>query len=94
MSYKVVLVLLTAFAFRSLLNYLYPIGETNPIADETRSSHKVFGKDIFQQATAENKIYLAILGCVYDVTKGKKYYQPEGSYSFFAGDLVAKKKYI
>ena len=81
---------------------------------ETNLSHKVFGKDIFQQATIENKIYLAILGnliglwifndingnkfiskiigCIFDVTKGKKYYQPDGSYSFFAGD--SKKKII
>ena len=62
MSYKVILVLVVAFASRSLLNYFYPIGETNLNVAETNLSHKVFGKDIFQQATIENKIYLAILG--------------------------------
>lgn len=31
------------------------------------------------------RIHLGILGRVYDVTKGLKYYGPEGGYSFFAG---------
>jgi hypothetical protein len=32
-----------------------------------------------------NEIYLALLGSVYDVSKGAKHYKPGGSYEFFAG---------
>jgi len=31
------------------------------------------------------RIYLAILGSVYDVSSGRKHYGPDGSYSFFSG---------
>jgi len=33
----------------------------------------------------ESKIMLAVLGSVFDVTKGKKHYGPGGAYSFFTG---------
>lgn len=33
-----------------------------------------------------NDIYLAILGQVFDVTKGSKHYGPGGTYHFFTGE--------
>ena len=34
---------------------------------------------------AGDSIYLAILGRIYDVSKGKKHYGPGGGYNFFSG---------
>lgn len=33
-------------------------------------------------------VHLAVLGKVYDVTKGRKHYGPGGGYSFFAGEYA------
>lgn len=35
--------------------------------------------------------YLAILGRVYNVKKGKKHYGPDGGYEFFSGKLTVLK---
>lgn len=32
-----------------------------------------------------NDLYLSILGSVYDVSKGRKHYGPDGSYNYFVG---------
>lgn len=33
------------------------------------------------------ELYLSILGSVYDVSKGKKHYGPDGSYNYFVGEF-------
>ncbi|CAG0915189.1 unnamed protein product [Notodromas monacha] len=37
----------------------------------------------------DGKIFLAILGRVYDVTDGKDHYGPGGGYAFFAGEVAS-----
>lgn len=39
----------------------------------------------FDGSDESTGIYIAILGRVYDVQKGRRHYGPDGSYSFFAG---------
>lgn len=39
-----------------------------------------------------NELYLAILGSVYDVTKGAKHYGAGGSYNYFVGKQQERKK--
>ena len=39
-------------------------------------------------ADSADRVYLAILGRVYDVTEGKAHYGPGGGYEFFAGQLM------
>lgn len=39
-------------------------------------------------------LYLAILGRVYDVSDGKKYYGPGGGYSFFSGEIIINVNYL
>lgn len=41
-------------------------------------------------AAGNEKIYLAFLGIVYDVTKGARHYSPGNAYSFFAGKDASK----
>jgi predicted heme/steroid binding protein len=46
----------------------------------------VFTKEELKKHTGRNNgLYLAILGKVYDVGKGEKFYGPRGSYHFFTG---------
>ncbi|KAL5017353.1 hypothetical protein ScPMuIL_006942 [Solemya velum] len=47
----------------------------------------VLSKDELSRYTGEDdrKVYLALLGQVFDVTKGKQHYGPGGGYHFFAG---------
>lgn len=57
----------------------------NDTVDNSRV--KVFTRNELSTFKGENggAVYLAILGNVYDVTKGKKHYGPGGGYSFFSG---------
>jgi cytochrome b involved in lipid metabolism len=46
----------------------------------------LFTKEELKKYTERSKgLYLAILGKVYDVGKGEKFYGPSGSYNFFVG---------
>ena len=51
------------------------------------SKSKLFTKDELAAYTGKNgeAVYLSILGNIFDVTNGRKYYGHDGSYSFFAG---------
>jgi len=49
---------------------------------------KVFTKSelaLYDGSEGSPGLYLAMMGVVYDVSKGKEYYGPGGGYSFFAG---------
>lgn len=48
---------------------------------------RLFSKEELSKFTGENgePVFLAILGRVYDVTRGKQHYGPGGGYSFFSG---------
>ena len=49
-------------------------------------SDRVFTKEELSKYTGKsNRIYLGLLGQVFDVTKGKKHYGEGGGYSFFSG---------
>jgi predicted heme/steroid binding protein len=71
----------TAIVFNLLLNYY--LGSRNTI----KTSSKTFTLEwLEKQGTKDNKnLYLAVLGKIYDVSKGAKHYEPGGSYDFFVG---------
>jgi len=50
---------------------------------------QLFTKEELSKFTGEEntRVYLAILGEVFDVTKGRKHYQKGGGYGFFSGML-------
>jgi len=57
-------------------------------ATKSSSFDNVFELDQLANAfgkKSEGKLFLSILGNVYDVTKGEKHYGPGGSYEFFTG---------
>lgn len=56
-------------------------------ATSSSSKSKLFTKEELSQykGTDGSPVYLAVLGHVFDVTKGKKHYGPGGGYEFFAG---------
>jgi hypothetical protein len=59
--------------------------DSTPLSSEELKT-KIFSKEELLATKANpKKIYLAILGKVFDVTKGAKHYQPGGSYEFFVG---------
>jgi predicted heme/steroid binding protein len=85
--------LLTLETFSPLREKLLPPSVTKVIAIVKRTvstifvSDKLFTKDELAKYDGSNggKIYLAVLGQVFDVTKGGKHYAPKGSYEFFSG---------
>lgn len=64
-----------------------PVTESSKAANEPT---RVFTKEELAKYKGEEeggKIYIAILGKVFDVTRGKDYYGPGGGYAFFSGDI-------
>lgn len=67
--------------------------QTKPTADDTASidtagPNKIFTKNELAKYNGEKSsigLYLAILGTVYDVEKGRKHYGPGCTYGYFAG---------
>lgn len=76
---KSLIVMATALIAKLFLNHFFPIPST------TTSPIRIFNHKIFEQMHEDNKLYLAILGNVYDVSSGAKYYALGGSYAFFTG---------
>jgi len=55
---------------------------------KTKKSNGLFTMEelkLYNGSDPELPLYLAIIGEVFDVTRGKQYYGPGGGYSFFAG---------
>ena len=54
----------------------------------SQSKERLFTLDELEKyrGIAGSDIYLAILGQVFDVTKGRKHYGPDGTYHFFTGE--------
>ncbi|XP_029467928.1 neuferricin [Rhinatrema bivittatum] len=63
--------------------YLFPgIGDSAAGAEQLLSKEEL---SRYTGAAGSPGLYLALLGHVFDVKKGRKHYGPGGSYSFFAG---------
>lgn len=58
-----------------------------------KSNVMLFTKDELKKynGVGNPELYLAILGNVYNVTKGKNFYGPGQSYEFFVGQLYFEK---
>ena len=71
--------------FRDYVENLMPF-----TARETIFHGRIFTKEELSQFTGANdgEVYLAILGNVYDVTKGRKHYGVGGGYHFFSGGFI------
>ncbi|XP_033748546.1 neuferricin-like [Pecten maximus] len=63
----------------------YYIDLSDDTADVKSTSDRIFTKDELWKYRGEGDIYLAVLGQVFDVTKGRKHYGPGGGYEFFSG---------
>ena len=60
------------------------------ISQNFDGARKVFSKEELKKYTGEDGspgLYLAILGQVFDVSRGAKHYGPKGGYHFFTGML-------
>ena len=67
--------------------FILPDGTYNVIRPE---QHKLFSKEElakYDGSEGSPGLYIGILGLVYDVSEGKRFYEPGGGYSFFAGLL-------
>lgn len=70
-----------------LIHVLFNVLEfnTSPI-ELSRINEKVFTEDELRKYNnIENGLYLSILGQIFDVTKGAKYYEPGATYHHFIG---------
>lgn len=77
----------------SILKSVFDLFEHSKSASSTSTSTstpgkvKVFSKEELAKFKGDNgeTIYLALVGKVYDVSRGRKHYGPGGGYEFFAG---------
>ena len=75
--------------FDPLLSTLYDLKFNMMRNHGGGGGEKLFTKDelsAFKATGNSGKIYLGILGKVYDVSAGKTHYGKDGSYSFFTGN--------
>lgn len=93
---RIVIVVLIAI----LANYIYRIydekvDEKNENLEDANieDSIKIFThEELKETKNQKDKLYLAILGKVYDVTAGAKHYGPGGSYEFFVGKYLTLER--
>ncbi|XP_030041439.1 neuferricin [Microcaecilia unicolor] len=72
-----------SLTFHDIPGYLYLFPENS-----ARGAEKLLSKEELHRytgVTGSSGLYLAVLGQVFDVQKGREHYGPGGSYSFFAG---------
>ncbi|XP_012265794.2 neuferricin [Athalia rosae] len=74
-------ILSTFFALTRTIQSSFP----GQIKDKEKLVRLLTADELAQYSTLEDGLYLAILGQVYDVTKGKKHYGPGGAYRAFVG---------
>lgn len=77
--------LIVAVVFRSDLAHLYYKLLSLASAPSKAAAERIFTKDELKQYKGEKGLCLAILGKVYDVSKGEKFYGKDGGYHFFTG---------
>lgn len=65
--------------------FLWHAGVGSSLPAEGPSSLKVISPAEMQSAASAGKLYLVVLGKVYDVTNGKDYYGPGSGYNIFVG---------
>jgi len=74
----------TVFYVRSVLLKLLSTGLGQKMP--AKRKEMLFTKEVLKKySDTSSGLYLAILGKVYDVGKGEKFYGPGGSYHFFTG---------
>ncbi|XP_053375216.1 neuferricin-like isoform X2 [Mercenaria mercenaria] len=81
----VIALLLTTDLCEPLIDFI--LASLSFTSSATSSNIRLFTKDELSKFTGkeESGVYLAILGDVFDVTKGKKHYGEGGGYHFFTG---------
>lgn len=80
----------TSSILKKILTYF-----SSPKTVDTPTHVKIFSKEELANFKGQDggEIYLALVGNVYDVTKGRKHYGPGGGYEFFAG-IDGSKAYV
>lgn len=67
----------------------YSDEEINESSEISAKKERLFTSDELKKFVDKNNgIYLAIVGRVFDVTKGEKHYGPEGTYHGFVGKFT------
>jgi Cytochrome b5-like Heme/Steroid binding domain. len=74
----------TVFYMRTVFLKLFSTGLSQEVP--RKRTEMLFTKEALKKySETSSGLYLAILGKVYDVGKGEKFYGPGGSYHFFTG---------
>jgi cytochrome b involved in lipid metabolism len=86
----VAVAVITKNVLQKIHDYYYP-QEINSIAP-AEIKDKVFTLEELKASKENGKLFLAVLGKVYDVSSGMKHYGNGGSYDFFVGQLIKTLK--
>ena len=76
---------------KTTLDSLFGTVKTSSHSTKSRSGTRIFTKEELKQYDGSDEkkpVYLALLGSVFDVTRGKRHYGKGGGYSFFSGELL------
>lgn len=78
----------TAVVWPNLRTHLISDKQPLPAATQSDPAIRVLTADELAKFDGihNEKLYLSILGMVFDVTKGAKHYQPGASYNYFVGE--------
>lgn len=70
--------------------------DKSQLNDDLINKFRIYTKEEISQynGVEKSELYLVILGNVFDVTKGAKYYGPGGNYHIFVGMYVLFLKHI
>lgn len=73
---------------RAQLSTIYGTNKAVNVKPVIDNGARVITQDELSQYNGVDKpqLYLALLGNVYDVTKGEKHYGKDGSYQYFVGE--------
>lgn len=85
--FTAVAIVTVAILYRKELNFHY-----NNIFNGTEDKTGVYSEKLLGEfnGVIRNKLYLAVLGIVFDVTEGKKHYDKGAGYHYFVGNTIIK----
>uniref|UniRef100_A0A1E1WVG0 Cytochrome b5 heme-binding domain-containing protein n=1 Tax=Pectinophora gossypiella TaxID=13191 RepID=A0A1E1WVG0_PECGO len=81
-----IIVVVVSIIYKNELQLLYKSWNTVEVSIKTKNKSVFTEQELsVYNGVDKKKLYLSLLGNIYDVTKGKRHYGKDGSYNYFIG---------